>query len=242
MKAKYIDACIKTAPWEGEDSLAEMCSFAQKMGWQAVCVANTYEEKSSLKKQKNEVINARENSSIEIFLGVEINPHSPTQLKRLLKKARENVELVIVRSSDYAIIRAACEDSRVDVVLTPYLERDDAGIDVYCIRKAKENNIAFGISIRELFLTHKWERVEIFKNLTDMLKLCNEKNAQIIACTCAKSIFEVRAPRDIVGLLLALGAKQELAFAAVKDTPYAIIQKNLGILSGKYPVKGVEVL
>ncbi len=223
---------------EGFELNEKSVKFLKFMGWDGVGivkVVKSVSEASAAVEEKKEL------NGFTVFPAVEIVARNVNEFKKILKIVREKFILVCAHGGDYQINRAACEDSRVDVLLHPELERRDNGLDEYCLKKARENNVAIGINFRHVLETHRKHRVSILRNISENIRLCQEMDVELIVTSCAKSIWEVRDPRALASFLNVLG--MDLG-RAIKSTELIekIVEKNEKILSGKIPVKGVEVI
>ncbi|HIQ49983.1 MAG TPA: hypothetical protein EYH56_02180 [Nanoarchaeota archaeon] len=213
--------------------------FLKFMGWNGVGVIKviTNPNQQFLQKPEKKYLN-----DFVIFPVVEIKAQSVVELKKILRKVREKFIVVCVHGGDYQINRAACEDSRVDILFHPELERSDNGLDEYSLKKAKENEVAIGINFRYILETHRKHRVIMLKNISENIRLCHEIGVDMIISSCAKSIWEIRDPRALASFLNVLGMELGKAIKSSSQILEKIVEKNEKILSGITPVKGVEVV
>ena len=213
--------------------------FLKFMGWDGAGIIKIVEnlaQQISQKPEKNYF------NDFVIFPVVEIKTKSVGELKKILKNVREKFIVVCVHGGDYQINRAACEDSRVDILFHPELERRDNGLDEYCLKKARENEVVIGINFRHILETHRRHRVSILKNISENIRLCHEIGVDMIISSCAKSIWEIRDPRALASFLNVLGMDLGKAIKSSSQILERIVEKNEKILSGIVPVKGVEVV
>lgn len=213
--------------------------FLKFMGWDGAGIIKVVEKvnESFAFMQEKKYLN-----DFILFPVVEIKAVNVNEFRKILKNVREKFLIVCVHGGDYQINRAACEDSRVDILFHPELERRDNGLDEYCLKKARENEVAIGINFRHILETHRKHRVSILKNISENIRLCHEIGVEMIISSCAKSIWEIRDPRALASFLNVLGMDLGKAIKSASEVLEKIIEKNEKILSGLAPVKGVEVV
>lgn len=235
----YYDLAVQEKAFE-EKKFLKIAGF---MGWHGIgkaVIVKSFEQAKELEKNFHSFV--EEQNNLKIFSCAVLKLNSAGELKKCIKTLRERVLLLAVYGGEYELNRTACCDSRVDFLLHPYLERKDCGVDEYCLKKAKENEIAIGITLHYILNVHRKHRIALLQNIAELLRLCHELHVSVIACSFASSYFELRDPRAIASLLNVLGYELGKAIEAVSAIPEFIIEKNLKILSGKAPVRGVEVI
>ncbi len=235
----YYDLVVQEKAFEEKDFL----KITRFMGWNGVgkaVIVKSFEQAKEVRKSFKSFV--EEHHELKIFSCAVLKPDSAGELKKCIKALRERVVLLAVYGGDYEINRKACEDSRVDILLHPYLERKDCGVDEYCLKKARENEIAMGITLHYILNAHRKHRIALLQNIAELLRLCHELRCPVIACSFAASIFELRDPRAAASLLNVLGYELDKAIKAVSSFPRAVVERNLKILTGKIPLRGVEVV
>jgi ribonuclease P/MRP protein subunit RPP1 len=165
-------------------------------------------------------------SKIQILKGVEIHPKNPQDLKRKLQKFRKKSDLLLVHGGDLKINRAACENSRVDILSHPYRGRRDSGINHVFARKAAENRVAVEFNLKYLFKTRFNHRYRVLSQFRDILKLQRKFEFPLIITSGANSIYDLRSPLDIMALTRCFGMDKEEAHQALSETPRQIIETN----------------
>ncbi len=237
---KFYDLHVQSNFSEGENSIEELAKFAKNLGYSGIAVCDYFESMEKLRKLK-EIIKSMD-IDIEVFPGVEIRTKSVEELKEIIKKVREEVLIVVVSGGNYLINRAACEDSRVDILAHPELGRNDSGLDHICARAAAENNVAIEINFREMLYSFRKPRSHIFAHISRNIKLCTKFNTPLVICSGARSIWDMRGARELVSVANTLGLDLSKAFAAVTSTPQQIIEDNKKKLEGKKITEGVEIV
>jgi ribonuclease P/MRP protein subunit RPP1 len=194
-----------------------------------------------LEEQKKVIEEAEKSVGIEIVQGVEIKVESPQELKKIVDKVREKVVIVVVHGGDYQINRAACENPKVDILSHPERERNDCGLDEYCLRKAKENDVLIEINFSEILNVHRKARAHVLQNISENIRLCKEIGAKMVICSDAKSVWELRDPRALASIANILGMDLGKAIDCVTEIPEQLVERNKKILAGEIVVRGVEL-
>jgi len=237
---KFIDSQIFTNLCIGQDSVEDMVRSAKDLGYSGVVVNCNYNANSDIRGFLDK-LNAIKVDDMEIVAGVTIDAKDVIELKGLISKVREQVELVIVRGGRYAVNRGACEDSRVDILMNPHAGRIDNGLDEACLGLAKKNNVAIGISFRPILKTYRRQRAQMLQNVATNLKLCRELGVKIIGCSGAQNKWELRDARQMIAVADSFGLDLGKGFSALTTTPIEILQKNKKILAGEQ-VRGAEMV
>jgi len=135
---RFYDLEIHSNLGEGENSIAEIARFAEHLGYSGICVCDKYESLDKLRQLKEEI--SKLETTVDIYLGVKIEPETPEEMKKIIEKVREEVVIIIVSGGKYSVNRAACENSKVDILMHPELGRVDNGLDEVCLKEATKNN------------------------------------------------------------------------------------------------------
>jgi len=237
---KFFDLHIKSNLSNGEHSIEDIASFAEKLGYSGIAICDNYVNVEKLKELKKKISELK--SNLEIYPGVYIEAKDPGELNSILNKVRDEVTIVVVHGGDYNINRAACENSKVDILSHPEYNRADNGLDEAAVKAATENNVAIEINFNEVLFSYRKQRTYILNNIAKNIKLCDAFRTPMIICSAAKSIWEMRDPRQLISVATILGMDLGKAFSAISTIPQTIVENNKKILEGKSPTSGVEVV
>jgi len=221
----------------GENSIEQLVDFAKKLGYSGIVICDNYQNLEKLNELKNNISQVKD---FEVYCGVNIVAKNVNEMREIVNKVREKVHVVIVSGGDYSINRAACDDSRVDILMHPELERIDSGLDEPSLGAATQNNVAIGISFREILFNFRKPRAYILNHIARNLMLCDHFKTPIIICSCAQSMWGMRSPREFVSLLNILGLDIGKAFSSITTVPQAIVEGNKKTLEGTKIMEGVE--
>ena len=220
---RFYDLDMKSNFSVGTSSIKELAEFAKKLGYAGIAICDNFQGFEKLRQQKAEIEQIKD---IQILLGVEIQPRTKEELKQLVEQVRPEVSVLCVHGGDYQINRAACEDSRVDILAHPELGRIDNGLDEACLNAAAKNSVAIQINFREILYSYRKPRSYIFGHIATNIRLCTELNAPLIICSGAQSIWDMRDPRELIAIANVLGLELSRAFFSVMNIPEQIIERR----------------
>ena len=163
-----------------------------------------------------------------------------SQVKKILRKWRRSFEVISVHALTRELTAFACRDGRVDVVtLIPgsrmlkgdlyYISEYGKAIELLLVflQEGKPRNRASAIGFyRRTLLT--LERKSMLKHL--------------VFSSGAYSPSNIRDPRSMASLLHMMGIPYEDALATLSVNPASLVKKCRDKLSGRIPVRGVEVV
>jgi len=225
------------------EEIKALAKRAKLFNWNGICIVEyVSSENPEIKLSREELKKIEAEVGISLFHGAEIRANNPKELKNLLKMVREKVLIVSVHGGEYEINRAACSDSRVDILSHPYLGRNDCGLDETCLKRARENEVLIGIPFYHLLHSHGRERVVLLQQIAESIRLCHELKVNVIITTGAKSSWDIRDPRALASVANVLGMDLGKAIDCVSEIPENLVEKNRKKLLGLIPAKGVEVV
>ncbi len=238
---RFYDLQVFSNLGTGEHDIAELASMAERLGWSGIAIADNWAGQERLKHMKTAIAAVQQQVKIELVPAVTLRPKDVQELKRQLDEVRKLVPIVIVAGGDYHINRAACEDSRVDVLVHPELNRPDSGLDDICLTAAAANGVAIGISFNTVLRAVRKARSRALQHIATNVQLTAAFRAQMIVVSGSQSKWELRDPRQLIALAGVLGAELPHAFAAASDVPASMVERNKRKLAGTI-TGGVEVL
>ena len=235
---KFYDLLVQSNLSGGENTIEQLIDFAKKLGYSGIAICDSYQGLEKVNELKNKINEIK--ADLEIYTGVNIIAKNVNEMNEIVSKVREKVDLVVVSGGDYSINRAACDDSRIDILMHPELERSDSGLDEPSLEAATLNNVAIGLSLREILYNFRKPRSYILNHISRNLMLCDHYRTPFVFCSCAQSTWGMRSPRDMISIVNVLGLDIVKAFASVTSTPQAIVEENKKTLNGTKITEGVE--
>ena len=233
MKKEFFDFNLHAYP-ESSTSDAQFCEVAKRYGYTGIAITNHSDHRGDRQNKINSKTSSL--SDFMVFYGVEIIS-DVSNLKDLIKKYRKKVSVLCVHGGDERINRIACEDSRVDVLCHPECH-DKCGLNHILARSAAKNNVAIEFNIGSIIQRRSGSRSRLLSFMSKNLMLVRKYNVPAIITSNAHSIYELRAPREMMALASLFGMTKEEAHSGLSESPKNIIEQNKKNLI----MDGVEVI
>lgn len=140
-------------------------------------------------------------------------------------KGRNLKALIYVQGGDMKVNRFALELG-VDALISPWLGRKDPGFDHILARLAAKNNVAIGFSLLPILRASPYERAQILRFMMKTWQLVEKYGAMRFLTSSAGSRWEVRSPRDLMSLGIALGMEIPQARASLDFYPRRVLERK----------------
>ncbi|MBA5942619.1 MAG: ribonuclease P protein component 3 [Methanophagales archaeon] len=220
----YFDLNVHAYPeTETGSSVEELLRVARRYGYAGIAVTNHDE----LLKEELRL------NSIALYTGVEIRANSVVELKRKIKFYHGKTALLAVHGGNAKINRAAVEDSRVDILAHPCggAREDGDGdgdgvLNHVLVRYAAENSVAIDFNMNGIIYNRRGERARIIGKMRDNLRLLRKYKAPMILTSNARSVYDLRAPREMIALASLFGMTKVEATSALSDIPLDILERR----------------
>ena len=214
--SKFFDLNVHAYP-EDDVPIEDMLRTAKRYGYAGIAITN---HDDSVKEDVSlPVLNT-------VFSGVEIRARSVSELKRKITHHRGKASVLAVHGGDEKINMAALKDYRVDILAHPSTEKGDSELNHVLVRYAAENGVAIDFSINAIIQSRRSDRARILLKMRDNLKLVRKYKAMAVLTSNAHSIYELRAPREMIAVASLFGMRQEEAVHALSDIPKGILEKK----------------
>ena len=158
------------------------------------------------------------------------------ELKRKIRKNREEADILVFKGGDEELNRKACETSKLDIILHPEKNRKDSGLNHVMAEAAAENNVAIGLDFTQLEDSGK-SRMHVLAHWGKNLKLCEKYDTPYLMTTTAEELYQLRGPRELKALIDSLGYSGR---KAVSETPEKILERAMKSKSEEDVRPGVE--
>ena len=211
---EYFDLNVHAYP-ETAAPVEELLRVAKRYGYAGIAITN-----------HDEAVVPEPLESNTVFTGVEIHAQSVVELKRKIKRYWGNVALVAVHGGDDKINRAAVENPKVDILAHPCGEKGESGLNHVLVRYAADNGVAIDFNMNALIRSRRGDRARVIGKMRDNLKLVRKYNAPMILTSHAHSIYDLRAPRELIALATLFGMTKEEATSALCDIPVGLLEKR----------------
>jgi len=209
----YYDLNVHAYP-ETDAPIEELLRVAKRYGYTGIAITN-----------HDEVVQEQPESNA-VFYGVEIKANSVFDLKRKVKLHWGKVSLLAVHGGNDKINRAAVENPKVDVLAHPCGERGEVGLNHVLVRYAAKNSVAIDFNMDAIIHSRRGDRARTLGKMREHLKLVRKYNAPMILTSHAHSVYDLRAPREMIALAALFGMSKEEATSALCDIPAGILDKR----------------
>ncbi|HUI40285.1 MAG TPA: RNase P subunit p30 family protein [Methanothrix sp.] len=207
--------CLKAFP-EGSDSPSRLALTAKRLGWQGIIICN--EEPRSVFQIKA----AEKVRGIGVAVGAEITAQNARALHSRIFALRSRYPLIIVRGGTDELIRAACEDANVDLLV---FDQAWAFLGIAQARAAEQNQIAIGFDLSPLIRLRGISRSRWMEVARRNLELARKFDLAVAITSGSRSHLDLRSPRDLVALAGMVGFEPSEAEEAL-NLPARLLELN----------------
>ncbi len=209
----FFDLNVHAYP-ETDMPVEDMLRVAKRYGYAGIAITN---HDDILK--ENMVSNS-------IFRGVEIRANSVSELKRKIKIYYGKVSLLAVHGGSEQINEAALKDFRVDTVAHPCGEKGEGELSHVLVRYAAENGVAIDFNLNAIIQSRGSDRARLLWKMREIFKIVRKYKAMPIITSHAHSVYDLRAPREMIALASLFGMRKEEAVHALSDIPKGVLEKK----------------
>jgi ribonuclease P/MRP protein subunit RPP1 len=220
--------CLKALP-EGSDSASRLALAAKRLGYQGLIVCNAEPEKIFRPDAASKVM------GIDMAFGAEVMAANPRILKSRITSLRSRFPLILVLGSSDEIIRAACEDPNVDVLV--HTDEGRRPLGIAAARAAEQNQVAIGFDLSPLIRLRGSYRARWLDIQRRNIELSRKFDLSMIITANARSHLDLRSPRDLMALAEVAGFEHSEAEEALK-----LPGKLLALNKRSWLGPGVELL
>ncbi|MCK4736293.1 MAG: hypothetical protein KAT65_27825 [Methanophagales archaeon] len=217
---KFFDLNVHAYP-ETEVPVEELVRVARRYGYAGIAITNY-----------DEVVKGKEGEQLPpsianfAFRGIEIRAKSVSELKRRIRLYYGKVPLIVVRGGSKELNEAALKNSMVDVLAPQHGEHGKEGLTHVLVRYAAENDVAIEFNLNAIIHGRRSDRARILGKMREILKFVRKYKAMPVITSNAHSIYDLRAPREMVALASLFGMRKEEAVHALSDIPEGILEKK----------------
>jgi RNase P/RNase MRP subunit p30 len=179
---------------------------------------------------------------VELASRVDLNPHTPEELLRDLRKLRRRFEVLAVMCQVKTVARQAAKDRRVDLLNFPQPDFRRAFFDRAEAELASNSLASLEIDGKPLLTLEGTARIRFFSILRSMVHIAKEFHVPIIVSSGVSEDLLMRKPMELVSLVSLVGLNEEFAIDAVSKNPLAIVKRNREKLSWRFVAPGIRVV
>jgi ribonuclease P/MRP protein subunit RPP1 len=218
---------LGTHPYpEGSSSPARMLLAARRLGYDGI--GATYHQ---------DFFPGKAGEPAGVLRGVEIAAANANERRRGIDRFRNRVDVLAVHGGDEAINRAACEDSRVDILAHPQDDRTP-GLNHIIVRLAADHGVAIEFSLFPIIHNKGGSRVRALAAYRANFALVRKFGAPYVITSGAVSSYDLRDVRAMVALCRLFGMGERDAIRGLAECPAGIVRRS----EPGYVTEGVEVL
>jgi ribonuclease P/MRP protein subunit RPP1 len=225
-KARFYDFGTHPYP-EGSSSPARMLLAARRLGYDGICAA--YHQDFYPGRQ--------EKLPAGVFRGVEITAANANELRKGIDRFRDRVNVLAVHGGDEVINRAACEDSRVDILAHPQ-EDKSPGINHIIAKLAADHGVALAFSLYPIIRFKGGARVRTLSAYRANFALVRKFEVPYVITSGALSSYDLRDVHAAVALCRLFGMNETDAIRGLSEYPSNIVRR----CSPGYVAEGIEVV
>lgn len=228
----YYDLCIRCLP-EDDIAMERLVSLAKHLGFNGAGIMQ------ATNNSKGPTLKSRSfNAYFDLANGIEIYEDNPAKLHSHLVRYDPKVNFVMVRGGTDKLDRAAVETTYTDILSLPFGIKG-SGLDHVIAKSASDRGIALEFDVGSLIRYRGGKRVHTITELEQRLMLARKFKVHMVLTSGARSIYDMRGPRELIALAGLFGMTKEEAVKAMTVTPAAILKKRR--LPGGFIMKGVEL-
>jgi ribonuclease P/MRP protein subunit RPP1 len=225
---KFYDFGVHPYP-EGTTPLDRLCEVARMYGYSGIAVTNhdvSYELNQFTLFDRS--IEGGMNG-FELFRGIEI-VSGASGLRQKIREQREKVSVLCVHGGEERINRIAVEDKKVDILCHP--ERCGVNLNHILVKLAAQNGVAIEFNIGNIVHKRGSARSRLLSRMRGNLLLARKYSAPMILTSNAYSIYDLRAPREMIALARLFGMRKEEAIEALSEMPMRMIGRENVLMDG----------
>lgn len=201
-----------------ESSLTELSFEAKRLGYSGIAITSSaVPEKEALPE------------NFSIYRCIEISG-KPSRLREEIKKHKDGILIAIGGAEE--LNRAAVKIDGFDILLQP------AQFNNVLAKTAADNSIAIGFNLGSLIHLRGNARVRELMLMRTNLKHARKYRLAMVLTSNARSIYDLRSPRELAALGGLFGMTKKEAVEAMSTAPLEILRRK----SPEYIQEGVEIL
>jgi len=200
-------------------SLTELAFEAKRLGYSGIAVTNsTIPEKEALPE------------NFSIYRCIDFSAR-PSRLREEIKK-HKGTDILSVTGGDESLNRAAVETEGLDILMQP------AQFNNVLAKAAADSSVAIGFNLGSLIRLRGEARVNELIKMRKNLKHARKYHLSMVLTSDARSIYDLRSPRDMAALSGLFGMTKEEAVDAMSAAPLGILRRK----KPDYIQAGVEII
>ncbi|MHA1595584.1 MAG: RNase P subunit p30 family protein [Candidatus Baldrarchaeia archaeon] len=218
--------------------ISKLMQFARELGFSGICIC------TSDVKILREISSSISKNEIDLDVGVRfsIRENNVRRIKDILPNIRRYVDIISVVCTNREVSAWSARDGRIDILTFDSYE----SLRVFAegaARLAGENKKAIEMPIRLLLTARGIKRARLLHEVRRVLWLARRFGSDVVISSGARSIYEMRAPRDVLSIAITLlGLDKDTALKAISEIPRKIIETSREKRSRNFVLPGVRIV
>lgn len=122
-----------------------------------------------------------------------------------------------------------------------FLNQRNSGLNHILSKKAKENNIAVGISFSSFLEKEKFIRARAFGRIKQNIHLCRKYKVRTVFASFAHNPWDMRSPKDLISLARCIFNDERVSKESLSNLPL-VLEENIKKKDKNYISEWIKVL
>ena len=238
MRRIYCDLHLRSNIRELEQT-GNMVRKAANLGYRLVAVTFPSD---ACERETRQVKNACLGVGIDVATRVDLQPNTPNELIRDLRKLRRKFEIICVLCKSKNVSRQAAKDRRVDLLNFPSTDFRGRFFDLAEAELASNSLTSLEIDTEPLLTSETWRRIRLLSSLRRETSIAEDYDVPIVVSSGASDERSMRKPTEVAIATSIFGLEKRLALDTVSKNPAGIIKRNREKLDSSFVAPGIRVL
>lgn len=186
--------------------------------------------------------NACREVNLDLATRIDLNPNSPNELLRSLRRLRRRFELVSVTCDSKNVSRQAAKDRRVDLLNFPSTDYHRRFFDLAEAELASNSLAALEIDTQSLLALEGPARIRLLSSIRRETAIAKDFHVPIVISSGASNELFMRKPIEQAALTSLFDLDRESALKGVSKNPLAIVKRNREKLNPDFVAPGIRVI
>jgi len=221
------------------EEVSRIISKASRLGYRLIAIAfpTNFSE--------NEIQQIRslcQEAKIDLTSRVDLEPKTPKELIRDLRKLRRKFEIVAVKCESKSVARQAAKDRRVDLLNFPSIDFRARFFDKAEAELASNGSASLELDMKPLLTLEGLKRIRLLSNLRREVAIAQDFHVPIVISSGVSEEKLMRKPKELIALASLFDLNEALAIEAVSKNPLTIVKRNREKLSPQFVAPGIRIV
>ncbi len=239
MKRLYSDLHVNANINDKKQTL-ELITKAARLGYRLVATPFPL---NSTKEQMTQMHEICAEIGVDSATRVDLEPTSPNELMRSLRKLRRKFEVIaVICRNNKNVARQAAKDHRVDLLNFPSIDYRNRFFDMAEAELASNSSVSFEIDTEPLLTLEGAQRIRLLACLRKETATANSYGVPIIISSNTAKPGLLRKPQDSAALAQLFDLDKQTALNAVSTNAAILVKRNREKLSAKFVAPGIRIV